>query len=107
MNRQSIEKRIIAASLAVDNLQAEWYKSTEYETFLNALRDLRIYYESNIEDDQISLAVVDEYTSFMRMLRGMFNDKGLSSTARERVWDELEGLDYFMEEIVRAVIRDD
>jgi hypothetical protein len=107
MNRQSIEKRIIAASLAVDNLQAEWYKSTEYETFLNALRDLRIYYESNIEDDQISLAVVDEYTSFMRMLRGMFNDKGLSSTVRERVWDELEGLDYFMEEIVRAVIRDD
>jgi hypothetical protein len=107
MNRQSIEKRIVAASLAVDNLQAEWYKSTEYETFLNVLRDLRIYYESNIEDDQISLAVVDEYMSFLRILTRMLNDKRLSPTVRERVWQELEGLDYFMEEIVRAVIRDD
>jgi hypothetical protein len=107
MNRQSIERRIIESAVMVDLLQAEWFKSAEYEAFLSAFQELITYYRENEEDDQISVAVVAEYTAFMRVLRKPLDDTNLSPTLRERIRDELEGLDYFMEEIIRAVIRDD
>lgn len=107
MDRRTIERQIIEASQTVDVLQPDWYTSKEFYLCCSTFQKLVKYYRTNYEDDQISVDVAAEFTSFMRVLRRNLYNKNLSPVLRERILDELSDLDAIMEEIIRMAVHYD
>ena len=81
-----------------------WLEDEEFEEFLRAWKALASYYSSHADDTVIGVEVLREYVHFTRLLRRLVMNEDIDADRREKVLDDLEYLEFLLEEIIKEVV---
>jgi hypothetical protein len=102
LSRRDLEKRIVQTGEAIDLMKQDgsWLDDDEFRKFLDAWWDLNRFYEEHT-DTVISIETIREYVDFVRLLRGMMVDDEIAKEFQQKAKDELEAIEYYMDEIIR------
>ncbi len=103
ISRAELEKRIVALGEAVDLTKPNsgWLEDDNFRAFLDAWNSLKQFYGEHT-DTIIGIEVLREYVDYARLLRRMLSDDNLSKEIRQKARDALEGLEYYIDEIIRS-----
>ena len=101
--RDQWEEQIIEASNQIDNMQPNWFNSTEWDLFIDAWYNLVKYYAEHA-DAVIGVEVVREYHDLMRLLRRIICDEKLGLDTRQQVKEKASELEGVMDEIIKEAV---
>src|SRR5690349_17537738 len=101
--RDQWEERIVEASNQIDNMQPDWFTSTEWDLFIDAWYNLVHYYEEHA-DTVIGVEAVREYHHIMRLFRRTLWDERLSLDIHRQIEDKIAELEGVMDEIIKEAV---